>query len=47
MKAHVGILGTEADVLAKRAVGAVPPDGNEKWMSGGGIRQWTKAKTRK
>ena len=31
-----------ADALAKKAAEEVPLDDNEKWMSGGGIRQWTK-----
>ena len=39
----MGILGNEAaDVLAKQAAERVPLDDHEKWMSGGGIRQWTK-----
>ena len=42
VKAHMGILGNEvADVLAKQAAEGVSPDDHEKWMSGGGIRQWT------
>ena len=41
VKAHMDILGNEtADVLAKNAAEGVPLDYHEKWMSGGGIRQW-------
>ena len=29
-------------VCAKQAAEGVPMDDHEKWMSGGGIRQWTK-----
>ena len=43
VKAHMGILGNEAaDVLAKRASERVPVDDHEKWITGGGIRQWAK-----
>ena len=39
----MGILRNEAaDVLAKKAPEGVPPDDNEKGMSGGGIRQWAR-----
>ena len=30
------------NVLAKQAAGSVPLGDREKWMSGGGIRQWTR-----
>ena len=44
----LGILGNEAvDVLAKSAAEGVPPDDHEKWMSGGGIRQWAKQRKRR
>ena len=47
VKAHIGILGSEAaDVLAKNAAEGVPLDDHEKWMSGGGIRQWAKRRKR-
>ena len=43
VKALMGILGNEAaDVLVKQAAEGVPPDDHEKWMSRGGIKQWTK-----
>ena len=29
-------------MLAKNAAEGVNPDGHEKWMSGGGIRQWAR-----
>ena len=39
----MGNLGNKAtDVLAKRAAESVPLDDHEKWMSGGGIRQWAR-----
>ena len=48
MKAHIGILGNEAaDILAKNAEEGVPPDDHEKWVTGGGIRQWTKQRKRR
>ena len=41
----MSIFGNEAvDVLAKRAAEEVPLGDREKWMSGGGVRQWTKQK---
>ena len=48
VKAHMGILGNEAaDVVAKNAAEKVRPlDDQEKWGSGGGIRQWTKQRKR-
>ena len=47
VKAHMGILGNEAaNVLAKKATEGVPLDDHEKWMSGGGIRQWVKWRKR-
>ena len=47
VKAHMGILENEtADVLAKQAAEGVSPDDHEKWMSGGGIRQWAKQRKR-
>ena len=47
MKAHMDILGNEAaDVLAENAAEGVPLDDHEKWMSGGGIRQWAKQQKR-
>ena len=43
VKSHIGILGNEAaDVCAKQAAEGVPLDDHEKWMSGGGMRQWEK-----
>ena len=48
VKAHMGILGNEAtDVLAKQAAEGVPPDDHDKWMSGGGIRQWAKRRNKR
>ena len=39
----MGIFGNEAaDVLAKKVAEGVPRDEHEKWMSGGGIRQWAR-----
>ena len=35
-----------ANVLAKNAAEGVPPDDHDRWMSGGGIRQWTKQRKR-
>ena len=43
VKAHMGILRNEAaDMLAKNAAEGVPLDDQNKWMTGGGIRQWAK-----
>ena len=43
VKAHMGIFGNDAaDACAKQAAEGVPLDDHEKWMSGGGIRQWVK-----
>ena len=43
----MGIFGNEAaDMLAKNAAKGVPLDDQEKWMSGGGIRQWAKQRKR-
>ena len=33
-------------MCAKQAAEGVPLDDHEKWMSGGGIRQWTKSRKR-
>ena len=47
VKAHMGILESEAaDVFAKQAAEGVPLVDHETWMSGGGIRQWTKNRKR-
>ena len=43
----MGILGNEAaDVLAKKAAEGLLLDDHDKWMSGGGIRQWEKRRKR-
>ena len=48
VKSHMGILGNEAaDMCAKQAAEGVPLDDHEKWMSGGGIRQWAKQRKRR
>ena len=48
VKAHMGILGNEAaDVMVKKAAEVVPLGDNEKWMFGGGIRQWTRQRNMK
>ena len=48
VKAHLGILRNEAaDVIVKSAAEKVRSlENNEKWMSEGGIRQWTRQRKR-
>ena len=46
-KAHIGILGTRPPMCWQKMLRRVPLDDHDKWMTGGGIRQWAKQRKRR